>query len=56
MVDALVRRMQGELGGRPQVIATGGLARMVAPECETVDQVDEWLTLKGLRLLWEASR
>jgi type III pantothenate kinase len=56
MVDALVRRMKSELGGRPKVIATGGLARLVAPECETVDQVDDWLTLKGLHLLWEASR
>ena len=36
--------------------ATGGLARMVAPECETVDLVDDGLTLKGLRLIWEAAR
>lgn len=56
LVDTLVRRMRGELGGRPKVIATGGLARLVAPECETVDLVDEGLTLKGLRLLWEAAR
>lgn len=56
LVDALVRRMRNELGGRPKVVATGGLARMVAPECETVDIVDEGLTLKGLRLLWEAAR
>lgn len=56
LVDALVRRMKSELGGRPKVIATGGLARMVAPECETVDLVDDGLTLKGLHLLWEASR
>jgi len=56
LVDALVRRMRSELGGRPKVIATGGLARMVAPECETVDLVDDGLTLKGLQMLWEASR
>jgi type III pantothenate kinase len=56
LVDALVRRMKSELGGRPKVIATGGLAHLVAPECETVDLVDDGLTLKGLRLLWEASR
>lgn len=56
LVDALVRRMRSELGGRPRVIATGGLARMVAAECETVDRVDEGLTLKGLRLIWEALR
>ena len=56
LVDALVRRMRNELGGRPKVIATGGLARLVAAECETVDLVDDGLTLKGLRLLWEAQR
>ncbi len=56
LVDALVRRMRNELGGRPKVVATGGLARLVAPECETVDLVDEGLTLKGLRLYWEAAR
>lgn len=56
LVDSLVRRMRGELGGRPRVIATGGLARLVAAECETVDLVDEGLTLKGLHLLWEAAR
>lgn len=53
LVDALVRRVRAELGGNPKVIATGGLAPILAPECETVDLVDEGLTLKGLRLLWE---
>jgi len=56
LVDGLVRRMRSELGGRPKVVATGGLAPMVAPECETVDLVDDGLTLKGLQLLWAASR
>ncbi len=56
LVDSLVRRMKSELGGRPKVVATGGLARMVAAECETVDLVDDGLTLKGLHMLWEASR
>lgn len=56
LVDALVRRVRAELGGKPKVIATGGLAPVLAPECETVDLVDEGLTLKGLRLLWEDMR
>lgn len=56
LVDALVRRMRSELGGRPKVVATGGLARLVAAECETVDLVDDGLTLKGLHLFWEAKR
>ena len=56
LVDALVRRVRSELGGRPRVIATGGLAPVLAPECETVELVDEGLTMKGLRLLWEEMR
>jgi type III pantothenate kinase len=53
-VDALVRRLAREMGGSPHVIATGGWAKVVAPECETVEAVDEGLTLKGMKILWEA--
>jgi type III pantothenate kinase len=53
LVDALVRRLAREMKGKPRVIATGGWAKVVAPECETVQAVDEGLTLKGMRLLWE---
>jgi type III pantothenate kinase len=52
-VDALVRRLALEMKGTPHVIATGGLAKLIAPECETVNRVDEALTLKGMALLWE---
>ncbi|HTO91349.1 MAG TPA: type III pantothenate kinase [Candidatus Sulfotelmatobacter sp.] len=52
-VDALVRRLALEMKGTPHVIATGGLARLIAPECETINRVDEALTLKGMRLIWE---
>ncbi len=52
-VDALVRRLAREMSGTPQVIATGGWAKIVAGECETVQHVDEALTLKGMRILWE---
>jgi type III pantothenate kinase len=55
-VDALVRRLALEMSGTPSVIATGGYAAVVAPECETINRVDESLTLKGMKLLWEASR
>ena len=55
-VDALVRRLSREMKGKPRVVATGGWARVVAPECETVEAVDEALTLKGMRLLWEVCR
>jgi len=52
-VDALVHRLVREMKGTPQVIATGGWAKIVAPECETVQVVDEALTLKGMRILWD---
>lgn len=53
LVDGLVRRIFRELGGKPRVIATGGLARVLAPECDTITSIDEELTLHGMRLLWE---
>ncbi len=52
-VDALVRRLALEMRGTPHVIATGGLARVIAGECETVNRVDEALTLRGMRIVWE---
>ena len=53
MVDGMVRRFREELGQGAQAIATGGLADLIAAESETLETVDPWLTLKGLRLLWE---
>ena len=55
-VDALVRRLTLEMRGTPHVIATGGLAAFIAPECETINVVDGTLTLKGLRLIWEQAQ
>ena len=55
-VDALVRRLALEMKGTPAVVATGGLAAIVAPECETINRVDEALTLKGMRIIWEEAR
>ena len=45
--------MRKELGGDATVIATGGLAPIVAPHCNFVDEQDPWLTLEGLRLVFE---
>lgn len=53
LVDGIARRMLDELGEPAKVIATGGLAGVIAPLCETVDEVDPYLTLVGLRLIWE---
>lgn len=55
-VDALVRRLALEMKGTPHVIATGGFAKIIAPHCETINRVDEALTLKGMLRLWEESR
>jgi len=52
-VDEIVRRMKKELGENTKVIATGGLANLVAQESVTIDRVDPLLTLNGLRLIYE---
>ncbi len=49
--DALVKRISAELGGNPRVVATGGLAQLVAAESETITDVDPTLTLEGLHLI-----
>lgn len=53
MVEGLLRRMKVELGGAATVLATGGLAAVVAPESTLIEHVDHDLTLRGLRLVWE---
>ena len=55
-VDAIVRRLRGELGEDTETIATGGLAASIVPFTETIDEIDDLLTLAGLRLLWERNR
>jgi type III pantothenate kinase len=52
-VDGIVRRIQAELGGPCPVVATGGLAPLIAPHTESVTVSDPALTLTGLRLVWE---
>lgn len=51
LVDGLVRRIAAEMGGAPQVVATGGLARLIAEESTTIGLVDDELTLKGLKII-----
>jgi type III pantothenate kinase len=52
-VDGIVERVRGELGEDTRAIATGGLAEFIVPYCESIDEVDDLLTLTGLRLLYE---
>jgi type III pantothenate kinase len=52
-VDGIVERMRDELGAGTEAIATGGLASHIVPFCETIDDLDNELTLTGLRLIHE---
>jgi type III pantothenate kinase len=52
-IDAIARRLIVELGEETSFIATGGGAEAIVPYCETVHEIDDLLTLTGLRLVWE---
>ncbi len=57
-VDEIVRRIRAEMGEtwKAKVIATGGLAKMISKESKTIDKIDHFLTLSGLRVLYERNK
>ena len=55
-IDGIVRRITDEWGNEPLVVATGGLARLLAPHCRTIHRVEPFLTLHGLRFAWAEMR
>jgi type III pantothenate kinase len=53
MVEGMVERFRKELGPQMKVIATGGLAEIIAQETDVIQIIAPWLTLDGLRILWD---
>jgi type III pantothenate kinase len=55
-VDGIVAAIREELGVEAQVVATGGLAALIAPHSRTIGHIDQMLTLEGLRIVWARNR
>jgi type III pantothenate kinase len=56
LVDGIVKRMKDEVRTDPYVIATGGLSSLIYKGSETIDEVDAFLTLRGLKILYEKNK
>lgn len=56
LVEGMVARFREELGPNMKVIGTGGLAPIIAAETTVIEYVNEWLTLEGLRIIWDLNR
>lgn len=56
LVDGIMERLAAELDGTVARVATGGLASTIVPHCSSVDRIDEFLTLEGLRIIYDLNR
>jgi type III pantothenate kinase len=56
LIEGLVARLRAELGGRAKVVATGGMAHILAEQTPVIEAVDPMLTLEGLRLIYDLNR
>jgi type III pantothenate kinase len=56
LVEGIVARIKAEAKKELKVVATGGLATLIASECPAIDEVDDYLTLKGLKIIFERNR
>lgn len=52
-IDAIAGRIRAELGPETSFVATGGMAAAIVPYCDLIEEIDDLLTLTGLRLIWE---
>lgn len=56
LIEGMIARFRRELGAEMRVVATGGLARAFSELCIEIDYINPWLTLEGLRILWEMNQ
>lgn len=56
LVDGILERMITELGSRPKIVATGGLAKLIVGDSKYISEIDDMLTLDGLRIVFERNR
>jgi type III pantothenate kinase len=56
LVEGMIARIRKEMGDEVKFIATGGLAELIASQTDSIQIIDPWLTLEGLRIVWEINQ